>query len=458
MNIKKKIKKIKSKKKQSFLKEPFSKTKIRVIGIGGGGSSIVSEIAKNPEFSKKDRVDFWVANTDIQALKKATKKTKVFHFGKSETGGLGCGMDFKLGETVAQNEKEKIEKILKGVDFCILVSCLGGGTGSGASPVFAEVSKSLKNINFGFFTLPFKFEGKNRAEIAKNSLLKLKTNLNAFVVFPNEKIFKVIDKETSLKESFSALNSILAEDLKSLIEIIHQPGLINIDWADFKTILAGRQKIAYLATAQAKGENRVKQALKQVLESPFCRHSVDGFLIERILFNISGSKNLKMTEVEEISKTISNFNKKAKIVFGISQFPHLKNKIKITLLAIGKHRAETSSLVKKRKTKESSLTSVPVKIKKDKKEKMNKEKKEKKKVKKKTNIISVSIKKTIKNKIKVKRVKDSKIKNPSQKEQIFKKVKGRKNALQIKKEMEGAEKEILEKEKKWDIPAFLRQK
>jgi cell division protein FtsZ len=442
--MKKRNKKLK---KPSFLKEPFYKTKIKVIGIGGGGSSIVSEIAKNPDLSKRSRIDFLVANTDLQDLKKAGKKTKVFRFGQNLTDGLGCGMDFKLGERAAQNEKEKIKKILKGTDFCIFVACLGGGTGSGAGPIFTEVSQSLKNINFGFFTLPFKFEGKKRAEIAKNSLLKLKSNLNAFVVFPNEKIFKIINSKTSLKESFSALNSILAEDLKSLIEVIHQPGLINIDWADFKTILAGKQKLAYLATAQARGENRAKQALKQVLESPFYKHPVDGFLIERILFNIAGSKDLGMAEVEEISKTISNFNKRAKIVFGISQHPDLKNKIKITLLAVGQER----------KIKKLKKPKIKIKIKKRPVIKIteNKEKEERKKPKKPKKKAKKKAKKT---KIKVHSVKNSKSKEKAKKEQITKKVKGRKNALQVKKEMEKAEKEILEKEKKWDIPAFLRKK
>ena len=336
-----KKRKIKKPKLTKPTEPPIYKTKIKVIGIGGGGSLIVSEIA--PAIK---RAGFVVANTDLRALQTATKAAKHFQFGQKLTQGLGTGMKPELGEQAAESEKEKIKELLKGQDFCILVSCLGGGTGSGASPIFAKILKNLRIPTLGIFTLPFEFEKEKRAQIARDSLEKLRFNLNALVIIPNQKIFQLIDKNTPLKEAFSAINKTLVESLEGLITFIYSPGLINVDFADLKTILAGRGRLAYLNTAETKSPNQIEELAKRVLSNPLSPYSVQG--AREILYNIDGGLNLNLEQVEQIGKTISNsINPQARVAFGITQnkkdyYPPSAlpakgraPRIKITLLANG---------------------------------------------------------------------------------------------------------------------------
>jgi len=410
------------------------KIKMQVIGIGGGAGNIISEIAP-----KLKKVKFLAVNTDSQALKKIARGVEKFQFGQDLTQGLGTGMNPELGEKAAEAETEKIKKIFKDKDFSILISCLGGGTGSGASPIFAKIANDLKNYSLGIFTLPFLFEGRKRMDIALQSLEKIKLNLNAFVLVPNERIFQLIDQKTPIKEAFSQINKILAENLVGLVEALFLPGVVNIDFADLKTILAGKGKLAFLNTVLCQGEDRIRECEKKILENPLSEISFSG--AERILFNISGSNDLKMLEVEKISRTISDFNKKAKIIFGISQKEPLKDSIRVSLLAVGCQQ---------------KLKTIPLE-----------KKKIKPKLKKKIKFVPKSIKK-IKKKIAPKeRIKEKKPEKllPEAKEETkeFPKeetveIKTRRNALEIKKELERIEKEILAKETEWESPAFLRKK
>ncbi len=323
---KKVLRPIKTKKVRT--KEEVRKTKIRLIGVGGGGSSIVSEIA-----SRMKKADFVAANTDSRALRKVAKKVKRFQFGQDLTQGLGTGMNVEIGEMAAQNEKEKIKKLFEEQDVCIIVACLGGGTGSGAVPVFAKISKNLSCLSYGIFTLPFKFEGEKKMEIARESLGKIKSHLNAYSVIPNERIFQIVDKNAPLKNALSAINQKLAGNLEGLIEMIYLPGLINIDFADLKTILTGRARLAYLNSIEVKAPNK-EEAVKKVISSPLYPYTTKG--AKRVLYNITGGRALQLSEVSQISKIISqSISKKAKIIFGINQNQKLQDKIKITLLAVG---------------------------------------------------------------------------------------------------------------------------
>ena len=263
------------------MKEKFviKKTKIRIIGIGGGGGSIVAELAK-----KVKRVSFIAANTDLQALRKLPRNVQRFKFGQDLTYGLGTGMDAEKGKITAEKEKRRIKRILKNQDLCIFIACLGGGTGSGATPIFTEISNELGNINLGIFTIPFKFEGERRIKIARDSLEKLKANLNGFLVIQNQRIFRIIDKKASLNQAFSALNKTLTENLASFIELIYKPGLINIDFADFKAILDGKGERIYFNTAEAKGPTRTEEVIKKVLNSSLLDFNIT--TAKRILFNI----------------------------------------------------------------------------------------------------------------------------------------------------------------------------
>ncbi|MCH7605000.1 hypothetical protein IID24_03360, partial [Patescibacteria group bacterium] len=247
-------------KPQDFLEAAY-RTKIRVVGIGGGGGNIVSEIA-----SRVQKIDFLAANTDTQALREIPRKVRSFSFGQEFTGGLGCGMNLNLGEQSARAEKERIKKVFEGQDVSILIACLGGGTGSGAAPVFAEVAKEFKNLTLGIFTMPFPFEGEKRRQIAEQSLEQLKGSLNAYVVIPNENIFRVITNETPIKESFSVINRRLADTIGGLVETIATPGLINIDFADVRATLDGRGRLAYINSATASGPTKVQQVLQEVLQ------------------------------------------------------------------------------------------------------------------------------------------------------------------------------------------------
>ncbi len=310
------------------LGEEVPRTKIRIIGVGGGGGNIVSEIAK-----LVTRIDFVGANTDLQAQKTLSKNVKRFSFGEELTHGLGCGMDAILGETAARADKERIKKMMEGQDICILVASLGGGTGSGATPVFAEVSKELRNLTLGIFCMPFSFEGEKRKQIAERALEKLKPILNAFVLIPNENIFRMIDAKTPLKESLSVVNRLLAETLRGFMETLSVPGLVNIDFADVRTLLEGRGKLAYLHSATGAGATKAQASLKEVLFNPLGNYGIRG--ADRIMFNVTGDKDLKMQDVSEIATTISAANPRARIIFGISFQPEFKDKARITLFASG---------------------------------------------------------------------------------------------------------------------------
>jgi len=447
------------KKESNLQTEEIKKTKIRVIGIGGGGGMIVSEIA-----SRISKATFVVANTDRQALKTVSRKVSRFHFGQNLTHGLGTGMSADLGREAALAEKEKIKKLLEGQDLCIFVVSLGGGAGSGAVPIFAKISKSLGNLNYGIFTLPFKFEGERKMAIAQESLKEIRNQLNALSIIPNERVFQIIDKSTPLKQALSVINKNLAESLEGLIETIYQPGLINIDFADFKTILEGKGRLAYLNTVKTQRKTgAIKDLITKVLNSPLYSYSIKG--AKEVLFNIAGEKELSLSEVNQISKTISELvNPEAKIIFGISQNQKYSDTIKTTLLAIGcgmKIFPSKKIKIKKKPVKTSSA----IKGKKEEQTTKSKRKKQEK-VKKETKLLPKPAKIRKQKKVKIEITKEPEEKIPADSEIEAKKTetsnvgeeKVRKNGLQIKKEAEEIEKEMLKKEKFWETPAFLRRK
>ena len=447
--------------KKSFLKGLIKKIKIRVIGVGGGGSSIVSEVSQKISPLGKGKISFVAANTDVKALKRMSSEVLCLPFGQNLTFGLGTGMNPQLGRSAAQKEKEKIKKILEGQDLIILVSSLGGGAGSGAAPIFAKICQELGILTLGFFTLPFKFEGEKKIEIAKDSLRKLKPYLNALSIIPDERIFQVIDKKTPLTTALSVINKNLAKSLEGLLEIIYQPGLINIDFADLKTILAGNDlepsfgKIAYLNTVEVEGQNKVPEAIKKLISSPLYPYSISG--VQGILFNIAGEPNLKLVEVNEISQAIFAESKgEAKIIFGISENRELKDKLKITLLATG---CKTNFVLSKPSSRKISLLG---------KEKSAAKKTPKEKVKKqKIKVRSeTQTEKKKENKVLATRARQSRAKGGDEATAssttgvgFFEKTsqKIRRNALQVKKALQEEEEKILEKEKFWETPAFLRK-
>lgn len=430
--------------KNLFLKGPIKKIKIRVVGIGGGGGSIVSEISQRIASLGKGKISFFAANTDVKALKRMSSEVLRIPFGQNLTFGLGTGMNPQLGRIASQKEKEKIQKILEGQDLIIFVASLGGGVGSGATPVFAKISQDLGLLTYGFFTLPFKFEGEKKMEIARNSLKKLKPYLNALSIIPNERIFQIIDKKTPLTSALSVINKNLAKSLEGLLEIIYQPGLINIDFADFKTILGGDSiqpslgEIAYLNTVEVEGQNKIQEAIKELISSSLYPYTISG--AKNILFNISGEPNLKLSEVNEISNAIFEGSKgEAKIIFGISENKKLKDKLKITILATGCKTNFSSSqkpvskktFKKGKKIKKQKIKIIPRRentlLRGKPEQKVSSEEKSNK-------ISVVSVTNLEKNAPKIRR-----------------------NAIQIKKAIQEEEEKIIAKEKFWEVPAFLRK-
>lgn len=303
------------------------KANIRVIGIGGGGGSIVSEIGKSLH-----KASFVIADTDARAFKKK-QGIKYFLFGQELTHGLGTGVNPDLARLAAEQSQEKISHLFDGQDIVIFIASLGGGVGSGATKIFLEAAKNFADITFGIFTLPFKFEGKNKTAIALKSLAQLRNSLNVSLTIPNEKIFKVIGEHTPITSAFSVVNKSLIESLESLIDLIYAPGIINIDFADVKAILKGRGNLAFLNTAQGSGKDRAQTVAEKILHNPL--YQTNTFTGEKILFNIAGGADLSMFEVNIISKAISEVNPQAKIIFGISKNPADKHTIKTTLLMTG---------------------------------------------------------------------------------------------------------------------------
>ncbi|MEK7080319.1 MAG: cell division protein FtsZ, partial [Patescibacteria group bacterium] len=409
-----------------FSAESFFKAKIKVVGVGGGGGSIVSEIGRSLE-----KATFVIADTDARALKKRAG-IKYFCFGQNLTHGLGTGVNVELARRAAEQDKDKISGIFKDQDIVIFIASLGGGLGSGATKVFAEAAKTFGGITLGIFTLPFKFEGKTKTRIALKALKDLRSSLNVSITIPNEKIFKIIGSQTSITQAFSIVNKNLIESLESLIDLIYNPGLINIDFADLRAILKGRGNFAFLNTIESSGKNRAEDIAKKILFNPLYQNN--NFTAGNILFNISGSQNLSMFEVEKISKDIAQMNPSAKIIFGISKDAKLKNKIKATLLMTGLGNrsepvkeeeikpAEVKKVPKKKK-KAPVVTSIPIFDKSPQREAVTVAEKSASAV-----FETVDVKKTI-----------------------------RRNALEIKKALEDEEQKRQLQEKEWEIPAFLRK-
>lgn len=406
--------------------------KIKIVGIGGGGSSIVDEISKiikreRPPFLSK--IEFIAANVDLQAIKALKRNLKTIYFGQEVTFGLGCGMNTTLGKEAALKSKDKFEKEFKNTDFCILISSLGGGTGSGATPVIAQILNDLKIPTLGIFTLPFKFEGSKRLEIAKGSLKNITPFLNGYTVIPNQKVFNIVKPQTSLQGSLSLINKFLTEIIKSLLETVYLPGFINIDFADIKSILNQKGEKVYLATATVKGKNKKEKVIEEIFKNPLFGHK--DLMFDKILLNVAPSVDVSMKELEEICEEIYTKNPKAKIIFGISKNLPQHNLLKITLLAVLKRKPSV------KKTKKRSKKEMPEKEVKEEKKRVSPEKKEK------------QIEKPLqKKKSKKKTKKKTKKKKPIT----------RRSALDIQELLKETEKELLEEEKKWEVPAFLRKK
>lgn len=302
--------------------------KIKVVGVGGSGGSAVNRMVA----AKIRGIDFIAMNTDVQALHHNNAPQKL-HIGKSVTRGLGAGMDPEIGRKAAEESQNEIREMLKDSDMVFITCGLGGGTGSGASPVVAEVAKELGALTVAVVTKPFGFEGPKRKEIGESAWEKLARNVDAIITIPNDRILQVIDKKTSLLDAFKIVDDVLRQGVQGISEIITTPSLINVDFADVKTIMHDTGS-ALMGIGNATGENRAADAAKMAISSPLLDLSIDG--ANGILFTITGPADLSMHEVSEAAKIItSSASEDAKVIFGATIDETLNDSLRITVIATG---------------------------------------------------------------------------------------------------------------------------
>lgn len=302
--------------------------KIKVIGVGGSGGSAVNRMIEKGIKG----VEFIAVNTDIQALH-YNKAGKKLHIGKSITRGLGAGMNPDLGRQAAEESQNEIRELLKDADMVFVTGGMGGGTGTGAGPVVAEIARDLGALTVAVVTKPFAFEGAQRKNIADRGLTELNDKVDTIITIPNDRLLQVIDKKTSLLDAFMVADDILRQGVQGIAELITIPGLINVDFADVKAVMSNAGS-ALMGIGQATGENKAIEAAKAAISSPLLEMSIDG--ARGILFTIMGGPNLSMTEVNEAAKIITaSADEDAKIIFGTVINDKMKDEIKISVVATG---------------------------------------------------------------------------------------------------------------------------
>ncbi len=314
--------------------------KIKVVGAGGAGCAAVNRMLAG----KIHGVEFLVVNTDAQALHHSNAPKKI-HVGKNVTRGLGAGMDPEIGRKAAEESQDEIHEALKGTDMVFVTCGLGGGTGTGAAPVIADIAKDVGALTVAIVTKPFSFEGAQRKSIAEKGHEDLSSRVDTIITIPNDRILQVIDKKTTLLEAFGIVDEVLKQGVQGISELITVPGLINVDFADVKAVMAG-SGTALMGIGRGTGENRAVEAAKMAVDSPLLEVSIDG--ARGILFTITGGVNLGMNEVNEAARIITtSADPNAKIIFGAVIDESFKDEVKVTVVATGFHGQERSSLTTK---------------------------------------------------------------------------------------------------------------
>ena len=302
--------------------------KIKVVGVGGGGNSALNRMID----SGLKGVGFVAVNTDIQALHHNKAGEKI-HIGKSVTRGLGAGMNPDLGKAAAEESENELKECLKDCDMVFVTCGLGGGTGTGASPIVAKIAKELGALTVAVVTKPFMFEGGQRKNVADRGFAELADKVDAIITISNDKLLQVIDKKTSLLEAFKIADDVLRQGVQGIAEIITVPGVINADFADVKTVMSNAGS-ALMGIGVASGENKAIEAAKQAINSNLLDMSIDG--ARGIVFTVTGGPELSMSEVNEAAKIITAAaDEEAKIIFGAVIDEKLKDQIKITVVATG---------------------------------------------------------------------------------------------------------------------------
>ncbi len=310
--------------------EPAVETfaKIKVVGVGGAGGAAVNRMAE----AGIDSVEYIAVNTDSQALHNSKADVKV-HIGKEATRGLGAGADPSVGEQAAEESRAEIEKVLTGADMVFVTIGAGGGTGSGAGYIVAQVAKKQGALVVGFATKPFAFEGEKRRRNAETAIENLRKSVDTLIIIPNDRLLQTIDRSTPLLEAFKVADDVLRQGIQGISDLITVHGLINLDFADVKTVMANAGT-ALMGIGRASGENRAVVAAQQAVESPLLEVSIDG--ARGILFNVIGGNDLTMHEINAAAETITNAaDPDANIIFGATINPELEGEAIVTVVATG---------------------------------------------------------------------------------------------------------------------------
>ncbi|MDF2654956.1 MAG: ftsZ [Bacillota bacterium] len=305
-----------------------STAQIKVIGVGGGGSNAVNRMIE----TGLNGVNFMAINTDKQALAGSKAETKL-QIGEKLTKGLGAGANPEVGQKAAEENLDDLTKFIAGSDMVFITAGMGGGTGTGAAPIIAKAAKDLGILTVGVVTKPFTFEGKKRRDHAELGIKFLKKYVDSLVVVPNDKLLQIAEKNTSMLEAFKMADEVLKQGVQGISDLIAEAGLINLDFADVKTVMSDRG-IAHMGVGRGTGESRVAEAVKAAIESPLLETSING--AKAILLNIMGGYDLGMLEVNEAADQIEKAaDKDAIVIFGASVKEEMKDEIIITVIATG---------------------------------------------------------------------------------------------------------------------------
>lgn len=301
---------------------------IKVVGIGGGGVNAVNRMID----AGLKGVEFIAINTDAQALLMSDAEQKL-DIGRDITRGLGAGADPELGRQAAEANHEEIEEFLKGADMVFITAGKGGGTGTGAAPVVAEIAKSLGALTIGVVTRPFGFEGRRRSSVAEQGIMNLKEKLDTLIVIPNDRLLQVCDETTSVLEAFRMADEVLLQGVQGITDLITTPGLINLDFADVKTIMTNAGS-SLMGIGTARGENRAQEAARNAISSPLLEASIDG--ARGVLLSIAGGSDLGLFEVHESADIITKAaHPDAQIIFGAVVDDQLGDEVRVTVIASG---------------------------------------------------------------------------------------------------------------------------
>lgn len=304
--------------------------KIKVIGVGGGGSNAVNSMISEDSIKG---VDFIAVNTDSQALLNSLAPVKI-QIGEKLTKGLGAGGNPQMGQKAAEESKERIKEVLDGTDMVFITCGMGGGTGTGAAPIIAQIAKKeLGILTIAVVTKPFLFEGTRRMTNAEEGISQLREYVDTLIVIPNQKVMEVVNSKATLIEAFKIADSVLTKGTKAIADLITTPGLINLDFADIKSIMSNAGS-ALMGTGEAEGDGRARLAVESAIDSPIVEVNIEG--ARGVLINITGGPDLTMSEIEEAAKAITERTAPdANIIFGATIDEQLKGRIKISVIATG---------------------------------------------------------------------------------------------------------------------------